>query len=190
MTIESLMNSFTQYISWLYYQREWAKWELQAIALTVLVLLLLILIQRRKARSRKVHIMQIAEPPSTTGVNLGSSNQVTRGFESNTNSHSIVTNSKNDASQNRWKETTKKWKNLQKTIEQLQQEIVQYKQAEEHLEQQFAKLKAANEKLRQIITGSNQFSQKPELDRPQTIDSFSKQKGKFLNTSEVLTEDS
>jgi len=190
MTLESLMNTFARYVTWLYSGRQWAKWELQAIALTVLVLLLLILMQRRKAKSRKVRIIQNAERPSTIGINLGSSKGLSRRFKGNANSHRIASNSKNDGSQNRWKETTKRWKNFQKVIEQLQQEIVQYKQAEEHIEQQFAKLKAANEKIRQIISGDNQLIQKSELGRPQTIDSFGKQQGKSLHSPEVPTEDS
>jgi len=91
-------------------------------------------------------------------------------------------------SQKRWKETTKKWKNFQKLIVQLQQETVRYKQAEEHLEQQFAKLKAANEQLRQAINGSNLLIQEPELSLPRSIDSFEKEKGRILNTSEVISE--
>jgi hypothetical protein len=189
MTVESLMNTFTQYVSWLYSQREWAKWEIQTIAITALVLLL-ILIHRRKARTKKAGTKQIEAHSSTLGINLDTGKEASQGFEGNLKSHRIVTSSKSNGNQKRWKETTKKWKNFQKLIEQLQQETARYKQAEERLEQQFAKLKAANEQLRQAITGSNLLIQESELSRPRSIDSFGKEQGRILNTAEVHAEDS
>jgi hypothetical protein len=190
MTVESLMNTFTQYVSWLYSQRQWAKWEFQTIAITALVLLLLVLIQRRKARTKKAGTKQIEERSSTIGINLDAVKEVSQGFEGDLKSHRIVSFPKNNGNQKRWKETTKKWKILQKLIEQLQQETVRYKQSEERLEQQFAKLKAANEQLRQAITGSNLIIQESELSRLQSIDSFVKEQGRILDTSEVLAKNS
>ena len=182
MTVESLMNTFTEYVSWLYSQREWAGWELQAIAITALVLLLFILVHRRKAKVGRTTEKQIVKKPSTIGINLDA--------EGESDSKNIVSISKNNGNQKRWKETTKKWKNLQKLIEQLQEETAKYKQAEECLEKQFAKLKAANEQLRQEIAGSEQIIQEPELSRPRTIGSFGKQQSRILNPSGALTEDS
>jgi len=190
MTVESLMNTFTQYVSWLYSGREWAGWELQTIAITALVLFLLILVQRRKAKAKRIVTKRIEKSSSTIGINLDSGKGAHQGSEGDTNSRRIVSISKNDGSQKRWKETTKKWKNLQKLIEQLQQETAKYKQAEECLEQQFAKLKAANEQLRREITGSDQVIQEPELSRPRTIGSFGKKQDRILNPSGVLAEDS
>lgn len=190
MTVESLMNTFTQYISWLYSGREWARWELQTVAITAMVLLLLILVQRRKAKPKKIGAMQIKKTSSTIGIKLDAGKGAHQGSDGDTNSRSIISISKNDGNQKRWKETTKKWKHYQKLIEQLQQEIAKYKQAEEYLEQQFAKLKAANEQLRLEITGSDQVIEEPEKGRPRTIGSFGKQKSRILNPSGVLAEDS
>ena len=190
MTVESLMNRFIQYISWLYFDREWAGWELQTMAITALVLLLLILVHRRKAKAGRTVAKQIVERASTIGIKLDAGTGDHQGSEGDTNSRRIVSISKNDGSQKRWKETTKKWKNFQKLIEQLQQEIAKYKQAEECLEQQFAKLKAANEQLRQEITGSDQVIEETELSLPRTIGSFGKQESRILNPSGVLAEDS
>ena len=190
MTVESLMNTFTQYVRWLYSQREWARWELLTVAITAMVLLLMILIQRRKARSKKTKTKQIQKRSSTIGINLDSGKGISRGAIGDTNIQPIVAISKSNGNQKRWKETTKKWKNYQKLIEQLQQETVRYKQAEESLEKQFAKLKAANEQLRQAITGSNLLIEEPDLSHPRTIAGFGKQQGRILNTSEVLTENS
>ena len=118
MTVESLMNTFTKYVSWLYFQREWAGWELQTIAITALVLLLLVLVHRRRSKARRIGAKQIAKKPSTIGTKL----EAGKGSESNSDNQNIVSVSKNNGNQKRWKETTKKWKNLQKLIEQLQEE--------------------------------------------------------------------
>ena len=190
MTVESLMNTFTEYVSWLYSQREWAGWELQAIAITTLVLLLFILIHRRRAKARKIGAKQIAKKPSAIGIKLDAYKQAHQESEGDSDSSTIVSVSKNNGNQKRWKETTKKWKNLQKLIEQLQEETAKYKQAEECLEKQFAKLKAANEQLRQEIAGSDQIIKEPELSRPRTIGSFGKQQSRILNPSGTLAEDS
>lgn len=192
MTVESLMNSFTQYVSWLYSERQWATWELETIALTAMVLLLLLLIHRRRARTRnrKTRTKQIVERPSTIGINLDSGKEASPRFNGDLNIHRIVTISKNNGNPKRWRETTKKWKNFKKLIEQLQQETSRYKQAEELLEQQFARLKATNEQLRQAITESNLIIQEPELSRLRSIDSFVSQQRRILNTSEVQAENS
>lgn len=190
MTVESLMNTFTQYVSWLYSGREWARWELQTVAITAMVLLLLILVHRRKAKTKKIGAMQIEKNSSIIGIKLDAGKGAHQGSEGDTNSRSIISISKNDGNQKRWKETTKKWKNYQKLIEQLQQETAKYKQAEVCLEQQFAKLKAANEQLRLEITGSDQVIQETELSPHRTIGSFGKQKSRILNPSGVLAEDS
>ena len=182
MTVESLMNTFTRYVSWLYSQREWARWELLTAALTTMVLLLFILVQRRRAKVRRTTAKQIVKKPSTIGIKLDTGGH--------SDSRRIVSVSKNNGNQKRWKETTKKWKNLQKLIEQLQQETAKYKQAEECLEKQFDRLKAANEQLRQEIAGSDQIIQEPELSRPRTIDSFAKKDSRILNPPGVLAEDS
>jgi uncharacterized membrane protein YhaH (DUF805 family) len=55
MTVESLINRFIQYASWLYY-RQWQKWELVAVVVTIVVLLLLLGAWRRSALSvRRLH---------------------------------------------------------------------------------------------------------------------------------------
>ena len=182
MTVESLMNTFTKYASWLYSQREWAKWELLTIALTAMVLLLFILVHRRRARARRTTAKQIEKKPSTIGINLGA--------EGDSKSNTIVSVSKNNGNHRRWKETTKKWKNLQKLIQQLREETAKYKQAEESLEKQFTRLKAANEQLRQEIAGSDLIIQESELSQPRTIGSFGKEQSRILNPSGALAEES
>ena len=182
MTVESVMNTFTKYVSWLYSGREWARWELQTIAITAMILLLFILVHRRRAKAKRGTVKQIAKKPSTIGSNLDA--------EGDSKNSTIVSISKNNGNQKRWKETTKKWKNLQKLIEQLQEETVKYKQAEECLEKQFARLKAANEQLRQEIAGSDKIIQETELSQPRTFGSFAKKQSRILDPSGALAEDS
>ena len=189
MTVESLMNTFTQYVSWLYSGREWAGWELQTMAITALVLLLFILLHRRKAKAGRAVAKRIEKRASTIGINLDTGKGAHQGSEGDTNSRRIVSISNKDGNHKRWKETTKKWKGYQKLIEQLQHEIAKYKQAEECLEQQFVKLKAANEQLRHEITGSDQVIEETELSHPRTIGSFAKKQNRILDASGVLAED-
>lgn len=191
MTVESLMDKFTQYFSWLYSGRQWATWEFQTIAITVIVLLLLFLIQLRRARKRKLSAMQIEERSSTIGINSEDSEGISHGFKSDLNNYRIVSVSKNNANPKRWRETTKKWKNYQRLIEQLQKETALYKQAEQRLEQQFAKLKAANEQLRQAVAGNNELAQELGLmNSPRMAESLGQQKERTLITSNVQTKNS
>lgn len=191
MTVESLVYRATQYISWLYQEREWARWELLTVALTVLVLLLLIGRLRRKAKAASAGaVEETTARPETVGVRLAAGKGDQQRFE-DFKSHRIASiSSKNDGQQKQWKETTKRWKSFQKLIEELQHEISKYKQAEESFEQQFAKLKAANERLRQEITESKQSIEHSEPSRPRTAGSFGKQQGRMLDASEVLAENS
>ena len=186
MTVESLMSKFTQYVSWLYTDRQWATWELQTIAVTVMVLLLLILIQIRRAKKRKASVMKIIEEnPSTIGINLEDGEGLSHGFKNELdNFHISSVVSKNNGNPKRWRATTKKWKSYQRLIEQLQKETALYKQAEQRLEQQFAKLKAANEQLRQAIAGNNELAQELNLSSPRTMENPGQQ-GRTLNTSDV-----
>lgn len=190
MTVESLMNRFTQYVSWLYFDREWAGWELETMAITALVLLLFVLLHRRKAKAGRTVVTQIEKRASTIGFKLDAGKGSHQGSEGDTDSRRIVSISKNNGNQKRWKETTKKWKNYQRLIEQLQQETAKYKQAEECLEQQFVKLKVANEQLRHEITGNGHIIEEPELSLPRTLGSFDKKQDRILNPSGVLAEDS
>jgi peptidoglycan hydrolase CwlO-like protein len=191
MTVESLIYRATQYVSWLYQEREWARWELLTVALTVLVLLLLIVRLRRKAKAASAGAAEeTTGRPETVGVRLAAGKGDQQRFE-DFKSHRIASiSSRNDGQQKQWKETTKKWKSFQKLIEQLQHEISKYKQAEESFEQQFAKLKAANERLRQEITENKQGIEHSERSRPRTAGSFGKQQGRMLDASEVLAENS
>jgi len=194
MTVESLMNTFTQYVTWLYFQREWARWELLTAALTAMVLLLFILVHRRRAKARKIAAKQIVKKPSTIGTNFDAGKKARQQIKSGSGISSFISVPKGNGNQKGWKQTTKKWKNLQKLTEQLQEETAQYRQAQELLEQQFARLKEANEQLRQEIVGSDQIIQEhepePETSRPRIINDFGKRPGRIVNPTGVHAKDS
>jgi hemerythrin superfamily protein len=151
---------------------------------------LFILVQRRKAKTKKIGALQIKKNSSTIGIKLDAGKGAHQISEGDANSRRIVSISKNNGNQKRWKETTKKWKNYQKLIEQLQEETAKYKQAEECLEQQFARLKAANEQLRQEITGSGQVIEETELSQPRAIGSFARKQSRMRDASGVIAKDS
>ena len=184
MTVESLMNTFTQYASWLYTQREWARWELLTVALTAMVLLLFILVNRRRAKARRIAKKQVAKKPLTIGANFDAGNKAPRQIKSGSNISNFFSVPKGNGNKKGWKQTTKKWKALQALTEQLQEETAKYLQAQELLEEQFARLKEANEQLRQQIVGSEQIIQEtelkpklkpePESSQPRIINDFGK----------------
>lgn len=65
MTVESLINRLTQYASMLYY-RQWATWEIVAVAAVVIALLLLIGAWRRTGDAER----RLRERSPIVGINL------------------------------------------------------------------------------------------------------------------------
>lgn len=194
MTVESLTNTITQYATWLYFQRQWARWELLTIGLTAMVLLLFVLVTRRRAKARRARAKQFAQKPLTIGTNLDAGMKTNQQIKSGSGINSLISIPNGNGNRKGWKQTTKKWKNLQKLTEQLQEETAKYRQAQELLEQQFARLKAANEQLRQEIVGSGQIIQEPEpepeTNRPRIINDFGRQPGRIVNPAGVQAKDS
>ncbi|MHC4424836.1 MAG: hypothetical protein ACYSYV_01920 [Planctomycetota bacterium] len=66
MTVEGLMERVSHYSSWLYYERNWGRWE-PAIAITAVLFLILIAIARRRAR---VKVRQLRERSPIVGLRL------------------------------------------------------------------------------------------------------------------------
>jgi hypothetical protein len=70
MSVEDLTNKLAQYFSWLYFERQWAQWELLALAITALVLLLLIAKRRRKRAAKKKYANRVREQSPIIGIGL------------------------------------------------------------------------------------------------------------------------
>jgi len=196
MTVESLMNTFTQYVSWLFSERQWARWELLTIGLTAMFLLLFVLVSRRRAKAGRARAKQVLAKASTIGTNLDAGMKTNQQIKSGSGISSLISIPNGNGSRKGWKQTTKKWKDLQKLVEQLHEETAKYKQAEELLAQQFARLKEAHEQLGRKITGGEQVIQvsesepESEINRPRIINDFSRQPGRTINSAGVHAKDS
>jgi hypothetical protein len=153
MTLESLTNRLLEYVSWLYYERQWASWELGVVAVTALVLLLLTLRRMRKAKAMGVESAGagIVESRGLIGAKLAAGRTNHLQAEQHT-SQRLTSLSDRDGKKRRWKQTARELKGFGALVEQLQIEVSRYKVAEESFKQQLVKLKAANERLRQELT--------------------------------------
>lgn len=150
MTLESLTNRLVEYVSWLYYSREWAAWELGAVALTALVVLLLILRRRRKVRPVAAEPAQLMQGSRVIGARLATGG-ADHPQAAELAAHQLASLSDGDGKKKRWKRTAKELKGFGALVEQLQIEVSRYKVAEESFKQQLVKLKAANERLRREL---------------------------------------
>jgi hypothetical protein len=159
MTLESLMNRLVENVSWLYYERQWAAWELELIALTAMVLVLLVVRHRRKAPAKAVEPRQFAEQGQTIGPQLAAASadhHQTGELEVNR----LASISKPDGKKKRWGQTAKELRGFGTLVEQLRIEVSRYKVAEESFKQQLANLKAANERLQRELAGKGiQYSE-------------------------------
>lgn len=168
----SLVGRFRQFLSWLYYEHQWERWEILTIGIVVLIVLLLILRRQRKRAIRRVYTSQLPEQSPVIGVNLGGRKQ----------SHHRIKDLKKMrlASVPEGREKHKKSKQatesekLHEQIKQLQYEIIKRKQAEVRLEQQMADLTADNEKLRFEVAESSQVKQRSGQEVPEVPDTDEK----------------
>ncbi|MHC4072289.1 MAG: hypothetical protein ACYSWW_00470 [Planctomycetota bacterium] len=188
MTVESLIDSFTQYVSWLYSERQWERWELLAATATVLFVLLLILVRRRRGKAAGETVQQVEENSPIVGIRLREGKGSARGF-GDFKGRRLNAVSKGDGKLKRWKDTAKKWQNFQKLVEELQQEVRKYKQAEKNLEQQFMKIKGVNERLLHEINENKQTIRGSAPGGTRAVGGFTSQ-DRIIDASHVVVEDS
>jgi uncharacterized membrane protein YcjF (UPF0283 family) len=178
MTIESLTDSFVQYVSWLYHQRQWAGWELGAIAVTALVLLLLIVRRRPKAKAPKTTPKRIEQHAATIGVRLDAAKGNHQELK-DSEGPQPASLSKKDRKKKWWRQTTQEWKNFRTLVEQQRMEVSRYKEAEENFKQQLASLKAANEQLQHELAG--RAVDRSDLASPGPLARFGRQQDRMLD---------
>jgi hypothetical protein len=161
MTLESLANKLVEYLSWLYYGRQWAIWELELIALTTLVLVLVIVRRRWKARARVADLEQFVQHGEINETQLTANNS--NGHQTGElQVHHLPSFLKKDGKKKRWSRKAKDLRGVGALVEQLQIEVSRYKVAEEGFKQQLVKLKTANERLRrELDTGGARHSELP-----------------------------
>jgi hypothetical protein len=150
MTLEILTNRLVEYVSWLYYGRQWAAWELELMGLAAAVLLLAVMRRRRKAPAKAAESELFGDKGETIGAALAAGNadarQTTQVEERRT-----ISLSGRDGKKKRWGRTAKELRGVGALVEQLQIEVSRYKVAEEGFKQQLVSLKAANERLQREL---------------------------------------
>jgi hypothetical protein len=156
----SLMSRIKQFLSWLYYEHQWEKWEILTIGLVVLIVLLLIIRRQRKRAIRRVYANQLPERSPVIGINLGDRKRSHHGIKDLKKNRLTFVPEKHE-NHNKSKKTTEPSENLHEQIKQLQYEIIKRKQTEKHLDQRMANLTADNEQLRREIAESRQVEQRP-----------------------------
>ena len=196
MTIHQFTEEIKMWWSWLYeqylsqfyeqylrglYTRQWAPWELLAIAGALTIFLVLkIRRRRRKLATRIARLANASEEPAMINVKLAGGNGYRRnsmgsnGLELNRDYHrwnsgaDIVELSdqpvrelrreiiKRDRAEARLEREVAE---LTRDNERLQREVAESMRAEEHLERKFVELAAANERLQHQALGAGQVEE-------------------------------
>jgi len=141
-----------QFLSFLYYDRLWATWELLALAAAAL-LLLVALRQRRKARPIRIVATPAEAYPQIIGARLSGLQEGYSHFEDNNGGRAAsVPAPRRNGKQPGWRQATKKYKSFQELVEQLRHEVVKYKRAEDCFKQQVNQLTAVNRQLEERLS--------------------------------------
>jgi len=156
----SLVSRLRQFLSWLYYEHEWQRWEILAIGVVVLSALLLIVRRQRNRAIRRVYANQLPERSPVIGINLGDRKRSRHGIKDLKKSRLTFVPERREK-HNKSKKTTEPSEKLHEQIKQFQYEIIKRKQTETRLEQRVANLTADNEQLRREIAESRQVEQRP-----------------------------
>jgi hypothetical protein len=153
----SLVGKLRQFLSWLYYGHQWARWEILTIGIVVLGVLLLIVRQLRKRTIRRVYASQLPGQSPVIGVNLGSRRHGIKDLKKMRRASVPERREK----QTKSKKTTESSEKLHEQIKQLQLEIIKRKQTETRLEQHVANLTAGKEQLQRELSESRQVEEHP-----------------------------
>lgn len=155
----SLVSRLRQFLSWLYYEHQWEKWEVLTIGVVVLIVLLLIIRRQRKRAIRRVYANHLPERSPVIGSNLGDRKRSHHRIKDLKKSRLTFVPERPEK-HNKPKKRTEQPEKLPEQIKQLQYEIVKRKQAETRLDQRVANLTADNEQLRREIAESRQVEQR------------------------------
>ena len=160
MTVEAFVEELKGHWSWLYemyvsklYNRQWAQWELLAIA-GVLSLLLLLKIRRRrrKAAAKILYTQRVSSDPSIISVKLARSKQVRR------NGEDLQEADESDIPQaqrkrHHWTATAEESDWAEQPVRDLRREIIKRDQTEARLEREVTELSVANGQLEREVAG-------------------------------------
>jgi len=136
----NFLGTVSEYLSWLYHDREWATWELAGLAVVLLVVPVWIFKRLRRKTVRRAYGSHFLDGASVIGVNLADqSRRRPGGFKSKKNDP-VVSADKRAKQEN----TGRKAKGWRRAIEQIRQ-----KPTEKKLESDLAELTAAYEQPRE-----------------------------------------
>jgi len=169
----SLVDRLRQFLSWLYYEHQWARWEILTIGIVVLSVLLLIVRRQRKRAIRRVYTNQLPERSPVIGVNLGGRKRSHHGIKDLKKDH-LASVPERREKHKKSEKTTELSEKLHEQMKQLQYEIIKRKQTEARFEQRVADLTAENEKLRCEIAESRQVEQRPSREAAEVPDADEK----------------
>ena len=151
MNINNVIDEIMQFYSRIYYQTGLKSWQLLTIALVVLFLLVLLSNYLRKARLRKMHLIQSTGRSEIIGIKLsGRGNRYQTRADYRERQENFIP--EEDEEQQSWGQSTKEWRKLREKIMHLQRDIKKYERVEKHYKEQITELKNANEKLRLEIS--------------------------------------
>ena len=163
----SLVSRLRQFLSWLYYEHQWERWEILTIGVVVLSVLLLIIRRQRKRAIKRVYTNQLPERSPVIGINLGDRKRSHHGTKDLKKDRLAFVPERREK-HNKSKQTTEPSEKLHEQIKQLQYEIIKRKQTETRLEQRVANLAADNEQLRCEIAESRQVEQRSSREVAET----------------------
>ncbi len=151
MNINNVIDAIMQFYSRIYYQTGLKSWQLLTIALVVLFLLVLLSNYLRKARLRKMHLIQSTGRSEIIGIKLsGRENRYQAQADYRKKQESFIPDE--DEEQKSWGQSTKEWRKLREKIMYLQRDIKKHERTEKHYKEQITELKNINEKLRLEIS--------------------------------------
>lgn len=159
MIANSFVNILNGFILRLY-DRQWAVWEILAIAITSLSLLLWIMMRLRRRSVRSFYENQSMGSSPVIGVNLGD-HKGSRHVMKELKKGRLTAVQKKHPKQQKSAKQTEPSEKLHEQIKQLQLEIIKRKQAEVRFEERFAHLTAANEQLQHELAESKQAAETP-----------------------------
>lgn len=163
----SLMSRIKQFLSWLYYEHQWERWEILTIGVVVLIVLLLIIRRQRNRAIRRVYANQLPERSPVIGVNLGGRKRGHHRIK-DLKKGRLTSVPERREKHNKSKKTTEPSEKLHEQIKQLQYEVIKRKQTEKCLDQRLANLTADNEQLRRELVESRQIEQRPSREAAET----------------------
>jgi len=159
MIVSSLVDKLG-FVSWLF-QRQWAAWEIIAIAVVLVFALLWIMRRQRKRAFRNIYDNKFLESTPVIGAKLGSRKK-RRHLIKNFKEDQLAAVQKGHSNQQKSAHRSETEK-LREQIKQLQYEIIKRKETEVRLKQQVSELTNTKDELQRELAELKQTGKPAEL---------------------------